>query len=559
MRRVLLMLALMLLTAPFDRGQSTSKPQDKTDIASQKIWLLFELQNLESDSATLNPLPRAVARAEISDAAWTLDQAWAKKLLREAYELTFPDEVEQDRLRSRPVGAAVTLPSNNEIIREEIRNRILNVASRDKVFADELAQLSAQRLGKQEEQRRYASLASQAVKAGDTDLAGKYINQAFNADPTLINVGFSILDVAVKDRAAADKLIVQYIDRLRQIPLSLTDQSAPRVFAHLYNIVFPSPALGRQRGAEILPTGPTALKAYVGYVIESLTKLEQAAPGSARFFRNFLVSTWLPLKQYAPELMGPFMELEKISREPGMGASLPQENSVDKSARDYERVIKNALDSGYPDDYAFMSAFGRDDFAALRKMIDLLPEGEQKAKHIEFMNLREAISLAGKGDILGAEKAAIQLKKAASIQQAYPAIIVKCVAKKDAVCVASMAHQATKQLKGADDQSQVPLSLSRLAKSVVSIEETLALEMLDEAVQAANSGNVDTTQGRAGIELDAFRALASKSENRVREAAANFKDKLQRITALASIYQWKTKELAKREKPTQAPTAGARQ
>jgi hypothetical protein len=559
MRRVLLLLILMLLIAPPGRGQAVAPQPGKSDAASQKIWLLFELQNMESDSATLNPLPRAVAKAEISDAAWTLDQAWAKKQLREAYELTFPDQEEQDRLRSVPLGAAVTLLSNIEIIREEIRNRILNVASRDKAFADELAQLSAQHLGRQEEQRRYASLASQAVKAGDTELAGKYIAQAFNADPTLINVGFSILDVAMKDRAAADKLIVQYIERLRQIPLSLRDQSASRVYAHLYNLVFPSPVLARQRGVKILPTGSTALKAYAGYIIESMTKLEQAAPGSARFFRHFLVSTWLPLKQYAPELTGPFMELEKISREPGGNASLPQENSVDKSARDYERVIQNALDSGYPDDYAFMSAFGREDFSALRKMIDLLPEGEQKTKYTEFMNLREAINLAGKGDILNAERAAGQLKKAASIQQAYPAIIAKCVAKKDTVCVTSITHQATKQLKGAEDQSLVPLSLSRLAKSIASVDETLALEMLDEAVQAANSGNVDTSQGRTGIEVDAFRALAAKDEARVRQAAANFKDKLQRIAALASIYQWKTKELAKNEKPGQASTVETRQ
>lgn len=550
MRRLLLLLALFFLTVPAYRSQSTGIQSDNADLALKKSWLLSDLQSLESDSIKLDkPLARAVAKTEIADAAWSLDQVWAKKLLREAYEFTFPDEDEQTQLRSKPVGAAVTLPSSIDIIREQIRNRILNLASRDKAFADQLAQLSAQHLGRQEEERRYAALASQAIKAGDTEQAGKYITQAFNADPTLINVSFGILDVAMKDRAAADKLIVQYIERLREVPLSLADQSAFRVYAHLYNLVFPSAALSQQKGGVIPPTGPVALKAYVSYVIESMAKLEQTAQGSARMFRHFLLSTYLPLKQYAPELSGAFFELEKISRAPGENAALPQENNSNASNINYERVIKDALDNGHPNDFAFMSAFGRDDFGAIRKIIDLLPDGEQKTRYTEFANLREALSLINKEEILGAERLAEQLKKATSIQQAYTALIVKCVAKKDSACTDSAARQAMKQLKSAEDRSQVPLGFSKLAKSIAPIDGILPLEILDEAVQSANSGSVDTSQGLIGLEIDVFKVLAAKNETRTFQAAINLKDRLQRITALASIDQWKAKELTKSEKP----------
>jgi hypothetical protein len=195
-----------------------------------------------------------------------------------------------------------------------------------------------------------------------------------------------------------------------------------------------------------------------------------------------------------------------------------------------------------------MSAFGREDFGSIRKMIDLLPDGEQKTRQTEFVNLREALSLINKGDILEAERLAQQLKKATSIQQAYLAMVVKCVAKKDSVCASSTARQAMKQLRSAEDRSQVPLSFSRLAKSVASIDEILAMEMLDEAVQSANSGSVDTSQGRVGLEIDVFKVLAAKNETRTFQAAINLKDRLQRITALTSINQWKAKELTKSEK-----------
>jgi hypothetical protein len=549
MRRLLLLLGLIFLLVPSYWSQSTGIQSDNTDVALKKIWLLSDLQNLESDSVKLDkPLPRAVAKTEIADAAWSLDQAWAKKLLREAYELTFPDEEEQAQLRSKPVGAAVTLPSNTDMIREEIRNRILNVASHDKAFTNQLAQLSAQHLGRQEEERRYANLAFQATKAGDTELASKYIAQAFNADPTLINISLSILDVAIKDRAAADNLIIQYIERLRGVQLSLADQSAFRVYAHLYNLVFPSPTMAQQRGGIIPPTGAIALKAYVSYIIESLAKLEQAIPGSAKMFRHFLLSTWLPLKQYAPELYGSFVELEKVSRGPGENTALPQENNRGTSNTDYERVIKDALDSGHPSDFAFISAFGREDFGSIRKMIDLLPDGEQKRRHLEFVNLRETLSLINKGDTLSAERLAEQLKQSTSIQQAYSVMIVKCVAKKDTFCAGLMARQAMKQLRSAEDQSQVPLSFSTLAKSVASIDEILALEMLDEAVRSANSGSVDTSQGQIGLEIDAFKVLAAKNDVRTYQAAINLKDRLQRISALTSINKWKAIELTKSEK-----------
>jgi len=51
----------------------------------------------------------------------------------------------------------------------------------------------------------------------------------------------------------------------------------------------------------------------------------------------------------------------------------------------------------------------------------------------------------------------------------------------------------------------VVLSLCKLAKVVVPLDGTLAWNMLDEVVQAANCREVDKTHGRMGLEIDVFK------------------------------------------------------
>jgi hypothetical protein len=550
MPRLLLLSALLLLIVPSSLGQSVEPTPGKDGVELKKLWLLSELEHLKSEAVKLHqPLSHALANAEIADAAWTLDPKRAQQLLREAYELTFPDEEEQQQFRNRQVGAALTRWTRQEQARTVVRNRVLAIARRDNAFADQLVQFGAKQLGRYEENFRYAKLASEAVRAGDKESAGKYILQSIEAEPTVIGFGFSVLELAVKDRVAADKLILQYIERLREFPLSMINQSAGRVHFILRQMVFPSPNLKPELG-RIPPAGSAVIRAHAGYVIESLSSLEQREPGSAQMLRDYLLSTWLPLNQHAPELIGGFLELEKLSRRPGDSGALPRAGGEETSATRYADQIKNALDSRQPDDLTIHFATSRGDFETARKLIELLPDGERKSQLVEHLNTREAMSLAAKGDLPEADRLAQQLKHAHSILQVYPAMIGKCVAAKDPACASNLTYQAMKQLKRAEDRDTVPLSLSRLAKSVAPVNELLALEVLDEAVQAANSSDVDTRQGSVGFELEVFRMLSPKNEGRVHQAATNLKDRLQKITALATIYRWKAKELADSTKAT---------
>lgn len=575
MQRFLLLSALMFLIT-FPASGQTSKPTLSNDnLASERLWLIFDLQGLEAKAVRLDaPLARTLAKAEIADAAWTLDQAWAKKLLREAYDLTFPSEEDQIGLRNKPVGAPPVIPTSNEIAQNGVRRRVLDVAARDKAFVDELVQLGAERLGKQKEHNMYAELASKSIANGDTEAASNYIFRALDADPTLINAGINIFDIAARDRAAADKIIIRYIERLRAAPLAVGDQSAWRTYLFLSDLVFNRSRTyliftGRSADEyqQIQPAGPAVMRAYVSFMIESLGALEQREPGGAKRFRGYLISTWPLVRQYAPELTGAFSALEQLSRRPGDDASLPQINNEEASKARYEKRVKDAIESGQPDDLTINFALGRGDFDKARKMIGKLADGVQKTQLTEQANTLEAISLATKGDTLGAERLAEQLNKAASMLQVYPLIINKCAARKDQSCVISSFYQALKQLKRGDttpyalpqgvpalgaptnrDLDPVLLSLSKLAKAVASINDTLALEALDETVAAANSSDVDTGQGRIGFDTDVFRLLAPKNEARVRQAATTLKDQLRQIVALAVIDQWKAKELTEKTK-----------
>jgi hypothetical protein len=149
MRRLQLLLAFTLLATCASHAQTVAaKPDGDTEAMQKRNALRFDLQALEAEALKLlPPLAQARARVEIADAAWTIDREWAKKLLREAYVLTFPEEKERERLRSQPIGARLTPPTGLDWPRTEMRERVLAVAGREKAFADELTSFGGAGVG----------------------------------------------------------------------------------------------------------------------------------------------------------------------------------------------------------------------------------------------------------------------------------------------------------------------------------------------------------------------------------------------------------------------------
>jgi hypothetical protein len=112
------------------------------------------------------------------------------------------------------------------------------VAGRDAAYANQLIRLGAEKLGPAEAHLSNALLARQALIGGDTKAASNYIIDAIEAEPTLTMAGPLIQELARKDRAAADALIIQYLDRLRKIPFSFS-QSSQRIYFVLLPLIFP--------------------------------------------------------------------------------------------------------------------------------------------------------------------------------------------------------------------------------------------------------------------------------------------------------------------------------
>lgn len=562
MQRLMLSLLMALFITSVYGQQALPKP-NAADVEVRKSALLSELQILASDSLKLDkPLARALAQAEIADAAWTLDQEWAKKLLREAYELTLPPEAEQIKLREKPVGAPPTPPTSDDRTRGGLRRRILSIASRDKAFVDELAQSGLEKLGSFETHQRYSELAYQSAKDGDKEATSNYVLKALEADHTQAGAYDAINELALKDRAAADGLILQYIDQLRRFPPAYENQGTLRTSFMLNRLVYPNSLFPQQH---IPSPGVAVMRAYVMYKIEVISKLEGNALQRNRLS---LLGIWEPLKKYAPELSKTFMELEARSRMPGDNSPLPtQKNLQEQSTERYEKRLKDALDSGVADELTVNFAISRGDFERARKLLAKLPDGAQKTQLTDTVNMKEAISLANRGDIAGAEALAERLTRAVSMLEAYPAIIKHCVADKNQTCVSLLTYKAVSQLKRADLAPHTPpagipmsivpssrefdpvlSSLSKLASLIAPLDEQLALEVLDEVIAAANSSALDTEQGRTGLDVELFRKLSLRNDVRVRQSAEALKDRLRRIVAMSAIYQARAAELAETAK-----------
>ena len=549
MRRLQLFLTCVLLAPHLAAAQSAVKPGGAETLEqTARLALLFDLQGLDAEASKLNqPLARARAKIEIADAAWPVEPEWAKKLLREAYESTFPEETERERLRQESPGSKPHPPTDVEWARTETRKRVFAVAGRDSAFVAELTALGARELGRVEESERGRDMAMQSLRAGDLSAAGKYASLSIKAEPTQGAAWEIIPNIAARDRAAADRLLLEYVERLRGTTLSATDGSALRVHLFLYSLM-----MGRRGddGAPVPPPGPAVLRAYVAYVVESMTQLRQREPESLKSLRTFLLAAWTPLRQYAPELSGAFAELERLSRRPGEEGGLPSGRDAEVRKTQREESVQQAIRSGRPDEATISLAVGQRDFTAARKLIEMLTDEEKKLRLADWVNAEESLVLIAADDAPGAEKLARSLAGAESVRRVYPVLIGRCVKVKDAPCATVLTDQAVKQLRRAAGGAALALSLGDLANALAPADEGLAFDVLEEAVAAANAGKVEESElGRLNIEPGVFKTLAAKDAVRARQTADELKTPAARIAALAATYQREAKSPAQENAP----------
>lgn len=564
-------LTLLLLSSSFllSFAYPQALHQSDGEYTMRKGVLLSDVKSLALEIPKLDgPLARALASAEIADAAWTLDRKWAKNLLKEAYELTYLSEEEQSKIGPEPPGTPPRPPTAVSRARNEVRRRILAVARKDRVFVDQLMSDRSARLTKDDRQMMYAQAALMALDEGDTASAIHSIQENMAIDPAQLMLVQLVNDLALKNRAEADKLILQYIATLSTTPIANGKLGRARADTVLRWIVFPN-SFFPDPDKRVPNPGPEVMRTYVNYVIESLAAQEQKEPGSLPLQRSVLLTAWLPLNQYAPELKERFMELEILSRTPGKDASLPTKSSEELDQELFRKRQSEALNSAEPSELSIDSMIAREDFETARKLINKLPDTEGKKQLIEQVDAKEASVFAKRGDLVAAQNLAERLIGTGSVLQVYPLIVEGYVRNRDQTGAVTTVQQAVRKLKDARDKPAPPnkqfgmppefaptisegdgtlSALGKLAKAVLPIDPLLAAGIVDEIVVRANSSQLDTTQAHTGINSDLFKSLAAKDEVRARSAAESFKDRLRRVVALAAIYQWKAQDLEKSNK-----------
>jgi hypothetical protein len=425
------------------------------------------------------------------------------------------------------------------------------------------------RVTKDDRQMMYAQLTVMALDEGDTQTAVRSIQDNMAIDPSQGMLVQLINNLALKDRSAADKLILQEISKLSTVKLANGRLGQARGDLVLRFLVFPN-SFFPDPNKRVPAPGPEVMRAYVRYVVESLSALEQTQPGSLSVQRSFLLSAWLPLNQYAPEYKERFMQLEALSRTPGKDASLPTKSYEEIDDEMFRKKQAEALNSSEPNELSIDAMILRGEFETARKLVSKMPESAQKTQFTEKVNTKEALSLVKQGDLIGAQNIAERFASLNSIVQVYPSIVEGYAKNKDQAGAGAVVRQAIKQVKSINSNPTYPstqfgmpaqyaptakerdgmlAALGKLAQAVLTIDTSLAAEILDDIVVYANASPIDTTQGQTGIDSNLFKSVAAKDEVRARYAAESFKDRLRRIIATAAIYQWKANDLEKLSMP----------
>ena len=522
-----------------------NNPSPTLELQSQKQITLTSLNILDNQANRIsNDLTKAAAKTEIADAVWQLDNDLAKKLLLEAYKLSLPIGEEKEKLKNRTVETAPVEPTQNDIDRLKVRSRILQVARRDSVFIKQLIKISEKELGEVEKAETLNSFAVKAIRANDLTQAKDFINQAIQIDPTQL-IGWSILQLAAENRELADEAILQYIQTLRNFPLS--PDSFFRTYFSIKMAVFPLPLYDFERKRQIPPSAPAVTKNFIQFILERMKSYEQNQPGSMRAYRYVLNDLWFPLNQFAPESRNNWMWLEQITRRSGDSPidSTPQ-SLQEKNRKDYEERIKKALESKENKELvqAVRDAVYYDDYKTARNILSEIEDETLRNKYEEYVNANEAMWQAKKGEIVEAQRLARKLGETKNIAKVYPIVIEQCVKLKDEVCALSLANEAIKMLKNGEETNIPPYFFSALAKSVYKLDDISMFPILDNMIALLNKQE-DKESIRVGFDAEIFKLLAEKNEQRTLQLAESLTQNLPRITALATFYKWKAEKLSK--------------
>lgn len=301
-------------------------------------------------------------------------------------------------------------------------------------------------------------------------------------------------------------------------------------------------------------SSPEVTKSYLSFALDKIWETGQIQSGSLQKMRGIIVSLWRRINIIAPELTNRFQIIEAASRINPNDSSLPEPATAESQRNADDAVMKKAEETRKPEDIerAIRTAARLKDFDKARELANLFQNEKRKKMAFNEINSEEAIELIKNDDLSEAEKLAVKIDEPKLVLKVYSLLIKAFDDNKDKSGAKDLAYEAVKRLKNFDDRILLPFNLSQLAKVTSKIDAELAFDLLNETVKAVNQKNFKVETGDIGFDKDVFRQLAKIDEERSRQTANILSDNLRKIVALSSIYEWKAKELVRKEKESAA-------
>lgn len=498
----------------------------------QIVQLLRHAYEVAKDVS--DPVIRIRSYAAIGEALWEHDRAFARQLLRTAFE-----EINQVPPPERPKDVQAWIGSTRDP--NELRREILaKVAKLDPLLAMELAKSIETEKTEAQEPKREGSSDVHMRRALGTERAQALMNLAhtlLEKDPTsaieaataALSQGITqpfvhfLMRLRQKDPARADHLFLQ--------ALHTAQRNVP---ARLYELIPLGSYLAQDWALPIrLNTGeaprsvpPALIARYLGVLLETLTHYVEIAmnpglaPGLAQtdWFTTPLdlhriltsirpgVQAYLPDR--APVVEGLLNQLAAVlpraqaeTEPPESKRTLSPEERLTDLLRQAERT-KDAEERDALLFRAILQALSNGDFETAASLVPRLSDVKQRAEVSDYVNFRWAEHALKEGDIETARRRALDVSHPERLAYLFGAMAQKLDAQKDKMAALFMLKEAEARIRRLSASPEQARALLLLAEAFLPLDADSAFEAFAHALGPLNRSDAQSETPGANFQLN---------------------------------------------------------
>lgn len=529
-------------------GQTVSELTEEEQQARNEFFIAKQsiISNYNSlDSATIKldgNIARAVAKIEIADGLWLLDQPKAERLLIEALQLIRPELGEQ-KTKGTAIAGGLYAPSKIDMSRDSIRRSVFRIAYRDPDFRQRLLKIAAELSGNEDDAKNNMDMAMAALNDGNVPLARQFITNAgtggFNS-----NLGYTLYTLALQDREAADSILLSLFAELRSqtfTPRTISSMMSTFEWPVFGNYFFAPP------GQPDIPASPTVIRAYLILMLDKIEETGRMQPGNFQEMRGTLVSLWRRIVIHAPELTERFMMLEALTRTDPNNSNLPELPSPERQQKLDDSLIERAEKNRNPLDVegAIKILIKRKDFGEAHRFARFLQDDRRRIRAADSIHSAEADHNIEQKEFELAESFIPKIADFRIALAVSDRILNHYIKDTENEKARDLTQRVYRRLKSFEDDTAIAIALGRFALTVSKYDHDTAFEILFESVNILNRTKSDKDQSILDIHPGFFRQMAEIDLDRTKELAAGLHDELRRIAAFATIYKYQAQKLLK--------------